>query len=100
MTTKQTKGKWNWHKHQGPFVSSNFYSLMNEDGEIIIDDGSASGTQTSIIDANSMDAHLISAAPDLLDSVRDLLCVIAGVSSDSKEDLKRAKKAIHKATGN
>lgn len=98
MKAQHTPGPWAWHHHEGQFVKSEFSSLVAENGDIVIDDGSASGAQCQIIDPFGADARLIASAPELLEALQDMLILYSGISHDPDETLRCARAAIVKAT--
>ena len=68
-STKISPGPWVW-------VSDGYYTqLLDANGEVVMDDGSAGGEYAPVIEPDSANAHLIAAAPELLEALRELLAM-------------------------
>lgn len=93
MTTQHTPGPWTWVKH------GSYYSLENNGGFEVVSDGSACGEYGGWMDSPSEpNARLISAAPDLLASLEEVLAYCVEHGHDWM-CMAQARAAIAKATG-
>lgn len=101
METKFTKGPWAVKTHESKFMPGQIIQdgVCGPDGEQIRVDGV---TLTSSEEAKA-NAHLIAAAPDLLEAVETLLdCFVndpLGWMDSSDIAIEKAYDAIHKAKG-
>jgi hypothetical protein len=66
-STKISPGPWVW-------VSDGYCTqLLDANGEVVMDDGSAGGEYAPVIEPDSANAHLIAAAPELLSAIKALM---------------------------
>ena len=97
--TQHTPGPWRWSDEYQARDLTDTWSLLGKDGYGIL---SCDGKCNSPLEANKADAHLIAAAPDLLEAIKGILNLLDSGMNGSKaltETLADARAAIAKATG-
>ncbi len=95
-----TQGPWKWvQKYDYDFLTTNG---VDDSCESIIDDGSAHGEYGQTIKADSPNALLIAAAPDMLEALIDCLNFYEyGLRADDprQQSFLKAIESVEKATG-
>lgn len=87
MTGKHTRGPWKVNIHNIPGYAA---QVLDEDGDLLCDLDFRKGGK----DEEDANAHLIAAAPDLLEVLEEILLL-----PDAGDSMKKAKAVINKARG-
>jgi hypothetical protein len=98
--TKHTKGPWTWHRGRNGY----YLNLIAAGGEVVITAHELSVHPWEIVEVIDADAHLVSAAPDLLEALEQAVREISAMNDMLEtpiydSDIKRWKAAIAKARG-
>ena len=106
MEQKHTPGPWEWHRSYGWLLLVHYTGDTFPNGERayvqIADDGSAGGEYSPSIDVNGRNARLIAAAPDLLETLREIAALDytrAAINGCAYRANQLARVAIVQATG-
>ena len=105
MTKQHTPGPWAWQGDLYKELVSLSNPKIGPNGAaqytVVIDDGSAAGEYSQMIDPEGPDARLIAASPDLLDALQSLVDMDVSYQRGQKvsDAVDKARAAIAKATG-
>lgn len=93
-TLKHARAPWDWKDCR------DFAQLVDADGEVVCDDGSAAGEYGQVIAPDSANARLIAAAPELLEALEAITALYdTDEGCRSLPEYKAAIAAIAKAKG-
>lgn len=95
---KHTPGPWRMHRHHKPISNQWIFQVVTDEeyGEIVA--GTCTNPQRPE-DVREADAHLIAAAPDLLEALENCVDLIELISPIEGDEIRRARAAIAKARG-